>query len=246
VWVCVLWGKISQKVASLQHKSKPATMLRLSSHIPHHESIRNIIFDFGGVICDLDIHRSVEKFAAFGEPKPEAVLPEADRQKKFQDLVDAYEMGLYSTQGFRNRIKEYYLKEPTNDQVDEAWNILLVGIPEHRIRLLETIRGNYRIFLLSNSNELHYNFYRKNFLEPFGYKEFSDLFERAWFSFRIGMKKPDHNIFDFVLHDKGLIPDETLFIDDTEVHIRSAESVGMNGLHLTPGQDISDLFTPAV
>ncbi len=217
-------------------------MLKLKPGIPNAAKIKNIIFDFGGVICDLDIERTKEKFREFGPPKETTVMSDEARDRRFQEIVDAYEMSLLVSQGFRNMIKDYYLVEPTNQAVDEAWNAMLAGIPTARIRLLEDIRQTYRIFLLSNSNEIHYNFYLREFLEPYGYRSFDELFERAWFSFKAGMRKPDPNLFEFVLHDKLLIPEETLFIDDLLIHIETARTFGINGYHLAEGKEITDLF----
>jgi glucose-1-phosphatase len=212
-------------------------MPTLKNIIPSPEKIENIIFDFGGVICDLEIPRTEEKFKAFGPPKD----PNAD-PSGFEKLVDVYESGKASSEEFRKAIRGHYLTEPSDAAIDDAWNALLAGIPEKRIRLLEKLRNSYRIFLLSNSNEIHYDHYVKDFREKFGYGDFDELFEKAYFSYRIGMRKPDPLIFQHVLEDKKLLPAETLFIDDTPVHTITAAKLGMAAYHLKPGEDITELF----
>ena len=218
--------------------------MRLSSAsgIPHPESVRNIIFDFGGVICNIDFSRSIEKFNAFGPPAPENDLPGEEVKRRFNEVMEALETGKISPEEFRRRIREHYLNRPPDERIDEAWNALLLDIPEPRIRLLEQIRTRYRIFLLSNSNRIHYDHYLASFRERFGYADFDGLFEKAWFSFRMGMKKPDREIYDHVLSFHGLVPAETLFIDDLPANVQAAVDAGMQGYVLKPGEEFGLLF----
>ena len=217
-------------------------MLQLVSHIPNHKSIKNIIFDFGGVICDIDISLSEHKFKEFGPAKTFSTRSPETPSLLFEKLVDQLETGDISSREFRDTIREHYLSSPSDEAIDEAWNALLLDIPRQRIRLLEKIRDHYHIFLLSNSNEIHYQKYLTDFQRKFGYRDFSELFEKAWFSFQVHMKKPEQEIFEFVLSDGGLLPGETLFIDDTLIHIESARRIGINGYHLQQGTEIRDLF----
>ena len=205
-------------------------------------SVKAIIFDFGGVICDIDIRLTVEKFREFGPPKDGIRTTTEESEKEFDRLTEALETGKISPDRFRQAIRDHYQRTLSDRDVDDAWNALLLDIPEHRIRMLEQIRNTYRIFLLSNSNRIHYDCYAKRFSERFGYPDFDSLFEKAWFSFRIGLKKPDPEIFKFVLSQHGLAPGETLFIDDTLEHIQSAKSLGINTYHLKPGEDAGSLF----
>jgi putative hydrolase of the HAD superfamily len=217
--------------------------LRPLAGIPDPGSVRNIIFDFGGVICDLDIERTKEKFVAFGPPKEPSAVSPGESDRAFNLLVEMLESGQIPPAFFRETIRNHYISAPSDEQIDDAWNALLLDIPPARIRLLETIRDRYRIFLLSNSNQIHYECYSRRFSQAFGYPDFDALFEKAWFSYRIRMKKPDREIFEFVLADKGLDPAETLFIDDTLMHVQAAQAIGIRGYHLVPGVDITDLFS---
>ena len=166
-------------------------MLLLTSKIPNHSSVKNIIFDFGGVICDLEIQRTIEKLKAFGRPKNENTSTPEQQDRNFEHLVSNYETGLITSREFRDEIRNYYQVAPSDQAIDDAWNVLLVGIPERRIRLLENIRNNYRIFLLSNSNEIHYLKYCEDLRQQYGYKNFDALFENTYFSYRLHLKKPD-------------------------------------------------------
>ncbi len=205
--------------------------------------MKNIIFDFGGVICDLDISRTVEKFKEFGPAKAEFSGNPEEQDRQFGQLVSSYETGLIGSQQFRDAIRNHYQHPPSDAAIDEAWNALLVGIPEPRVRLLESIRDKYRIFLLSNSNEIHHQKYRQEFQQKFGYRDFDELFEKVYFSYLLHLKKPDPAIFKLVLNENKLDPAETLFIDDTLMHVESARQLGIAGYHLSEGEELSRIFT---
>ena len=217
-------------------------MLHLTSHIPHHISIKNIIFDFGGVICDLDIRRTIEKFKEFGMPKAEFSGTPEERNRQFELLVSNYETGFITSQQFRDKIRNHYQVPPSDAAINDAWNALLVGIPEPRILVLESIRKGYRIFLLSNSNEIHYLKYREDFQQQYGYRDFNALFENVYFSYRLHLRKPDPAIFKLVLKENKLDPAKTLFIDDTLIHVEAARELGITWYHLREGEDLTMLF----
>jgi putative hydrolase of the HAD superfamily len=211
---------------------------------PYHDQIKNIIFDFGGVICDLDIARTVEKFKEFGPVKSGETVSKEESDLRFARLVEHFERGDISSEQFRDSIRNHYLTPPTDAMIDDTWNALLVGIPEERIRLLESIRETYRIFLLSNSNEIHYLHYLQDFRMKTGLQDFQDLFEKAYFSFRIHLSKPGKEIFEYVLKESLLDPAQTLFIDDTLQHVETARSMGIIGYHLQirNREKVTDLF----
>ena len=219
-------------------------MKLLKSTVPYHGRIRNIIFDFGGVICDLDIARTEEKFREFGPVKPTEIVSKEESDQRFSKLVEHFEKGDISSEDFRESIRNHYQNPLTNAVIDESWNALLLGIPMERIRLLESIRSQYRIFLLSNSNEIHYQHYLQDFRIKTGLQGFQYFFEKAYFSFMIHLSKPGKEIFEFVLNDSRLDPAQTLFIDDTLKHIETARSLGIIGYHLQirDGEQIQDLF----
>jgi putative hydrolase of the HAD superfamily len=196
------------------------------------------------VICDLDISRTEQKFKDFGPVKPAEGITKKDSSLDFDILVGQYEKGMITSAEFRENIRQHYQSSPSDSAIEETWNALLVGIPEQRIRLLEDIHDHYRIFLLSNSNEIHYKHYLLDFKEKSGYHDFNDLFEKAYFSFEIHLSKPGKEIFEFVLKDSRLDPSQTLFIDDTLKHIESARLVGINGylLNIRNGEQVLDLF----
>ena len=216
-----------------------------NSEIRNPKLVKNIIFDFGGVLCDLDIKRTEEKFKEFGTPVPDKTSSPLEQAFEFEQLVGHFETGAISSKDFRVIIKNYYQVPPSDQAIDEAWNALLLDIPEPRIRLLEQIRGYYRNFMLTYTNEIHNLKYLENFRAQYGYSDFDSLFEKAYFSYRIGFKKPDIEIFSYVLNNSHLIPSETLFIDDTLIHVETAQSMGIQAHHLQiqAGEQIMDLFS---
>jgi putative hydrolase of the HAD superfamily len=217
----------------------PSPVTRHASPVTCHE-IKNIIFDFGGVICNIDVNLTKQSITALGLKK----FDTGNSITSSTGLFEALETGAIPPERFREEIRPYFEHPVTDEQLDAAWNALLLDIPEPRIRMLEALRKNYRIFLLSNSNQIHYDHYVTTFRNQFGYADFDTLFEKAWFSFRIGMKKPSPDIFRHVLNHSRLEPAETLFIDDTLVHVQGAESLGIRGFHLEieRGMQITDLF----
>jgi glucose-1-phosphatase len=213
--------------------------IRHSSFI-NRNSIKNLIFDFGGVICNIDVKLTEQAFMDLGLKRFDTGRSISDSAGLFEDL----ETGAIAPQHFRDELRRYFESPITDEQLDAAWNALLLDVPEPRIRLIEALRKNYRIFLLSNSNEIHYLKYNDEFAKQFGYNGLEGLFETAWFSFRIGMKKPDPAIFNYVMDQAELIAAETLFIDDTLQHVEGARAVGMHACHLKigEGEEITDLF----
>jgi len=229
--------------------AQPIPLMRLNlSKISHPifensrpDVIENFIFDFGGVICNLDFKRTEKRFISLGFQisDPEYAV---SGSKIFDDL----ETGDISPKEFRDKLRRFFLNPVTDNQIDDAWNALLLDIPEPRIRLLEKLRKHNRIFLLSNSNVIHYQKYLENFRQQYGYPDFDALFEKAYFSFHLGCKKPSREIFTHVLDHVSLNPTKTLFIDDTLMHVEGARDAGIHAHHLRidQGEQIMDLFLP--
>lgn len=200
-------------------------------------TINTIIFDFGGVILDIDYKKLVEEFAKLG-------ISDFDKyysQHEQENLFDELEIGKISPTTFRERLNLIFKKQLTYEELDSAWNSILLDLPESRINLLKNVKKNYKIFLLSNTNEIHYNSYIKQ-LNEFGYDDFDKIFDKAYFSFRMGLKKPDKDIFKKVIIEQNLDIDKTLFIDDSLQHIESAKSIGLQTYYLKKGEDVSVLF----
>ena len=204
------------------------------------KGIKNIIFDYGGVILDLDMPRCVNEFAKLGVKNMGHMYSMASQDELFVRL----EKGLIEEDIFYESIRELLPNNPGNIEIEYAWNAMLGKMPKERIDLIDRLNkgSEYRTFLLSNTNGIHYRKYVRDLKKEFGFNDFSELFEKDYFSHKINMKKPDCEIFEFVLNDSGLKAEETLFIDDSPVNIKGAEALGIRSFLLPPEIGIVELF----
>ncbi len=202
------------------------------------KTIRNIIFDFGGVVLDIDPSLTLKELANLGFKNTEVfVTPD------FQEgVMNKFERGILTPEKFRQKVRESIGAEVSDQKIDDAWNALLLDIPKERIAVIEAVRNNYKTFLLSNSNEIHYDVYVRDLQLRFGYREFDQLFDKAYFSFDLHLSKPNPEIFEFVLNQHRLVPAETLFIDDTFEHIEAARKLGLKTYHLQKPERLRDIF----
>ncbi|MCD8183138.1 MAG: HAD family phosphatase [Bacteroides sp.] len=201
------------------------------------KGIKNLIVDFGGVLIDLNYQRCLNSFRELGMPDVENALSLSNQQDFFRN----YEMGLISTDDFRNVIREKIGKPVTDARIDAAWNSFLVSVPTYKLDLLLALRKDYVVYLLSNTNELHWKW---SCMHAFPYKTFrvEDYFEHIFLSYEMKMAKPDVEIFRKVLDDAVLDPKETFFIDDSKANCLAAESLGISTYTPTAGEDWSHLF----
>lgn len=197
---------------------------------------RNIVFDLGGVILNLDMQRTSDAFRQLGFADFDRVYG----QLKQSDLFDRFDKGHISENDFRRALAAGLPETVTAAQIDAAWNAMLLDLPEERIRFLENIKKTHRIFLLSNTNEIHVRAFEAYLQQAFGFSNFDHIFEKAYYSCRIGMRKPDREIFDFVLAENNLEPAETLFIDDSPQHVEGAQKAGITGRWLRNGMRITE------
>jgi FMN phosphatase YigB (HAD superfamily) len=130
----------------------------------------------------------------------------------------------------------------SREQIIHAWNAMLLDFPAERAELLMNLKSRYRTFLLSNTNEIHINYYLNRISEWYGNDAMENFFEKHYYSNRIGMRKPDTEIFEFVLRENHLIASETLFIDDTLKHVEGARMAGLRAYHLQAPETIMDIF----
>lgn len=200
--------------------------------------IENIIFDFGGVILDIDPQLTFNEFVNLGFKHPEKVLtPEF-----MEDIAAKFERGILTPEVFRNKLRSFLEIDATDQQIDDAWNALLFDIPSERIEVIKQVKKNYTTLLLSNSNEIHYELFVRDLQLRFGYNEFDDLFHKAYFSFDLHLSKPNAEIYEFVINQHELNPSKTLFIDDREDNIEAAHQLGFRTYLLQKPERVRDLF----
>ncbi|KQS35761.1 HAD family phosphatase [Pedobacter sp. Leaf194] len=194
------------------------------------QNIKNIIFDYGNVIFDIDFRIAQDSFKKLGITNIENFFA----HKAHNQLFDDFETGAISPAEFRAGIRDAAKKpELTDAEIDEAWNSLLIGTIQENHDLLLKVKEKYRTFLLSNNNEIHYDWIINYLKTTFKINNYDDYFEKAYFSQQMKLRKPNTNIFEQVLKENNLNPAETLFIDDSPQHIAGAEKVGLNTLLMT-------------
>lgn len=204
--------------------------------------MRNIIFDFGGVIINIDPLAVAGELGRMGMAPEDGGITGLHEHLLEQNAYMRFETGKMSPLEFREAIREYVKKPLTDRQIDAAWNAIIRDIPPDRIRLLENLRKDHRIFLLSNTNPIHFDFYNDYIRITYGYPSVAALFERAYYSFQLGLYKPDPGIFQLVLRDSELVPGDTLYIDDSSANCDIARKTGMKAIHLAGGMEVTELF----
>lgn len=199
--------------------------------------IRNIIFDLGGVIINLDNRRTEEAFTSLGVKDFRRYFGHGFADSFFKD----YEVGKLNDQEFIGSIRRLAGLDHVSDQaIVDSWNALLLDFPPERIRLLNELRKTYRLFLFSNTNALHLAALRQIWTRSFGSGSLDDYFEKSYYSHLMGMRKPDPESFKYILGENNLKGEETLFVDDAIVNVEGAEQAGLKGLFLRPGIGLMD------
>ncbi len=200
--------------------------------------ISNIIFDLGGVILDIDIKGVYSKFVQIGIETEYNGFGQFQNNKIFKN----YEIGALSTEEFKNEIRKAAKPDFNIQTFDSIWNSIILNYPKENIRILENLKPKYRTFLMSNTNELHYNYYTEILHKEYGYKNLDQLFEKAYYSHTTKMRKPDACFFELILRENNLDPENTLFIDDYIENIEAAASLGIKTLHLKDGYKLANYF----
>lgn len=194
------------------------------------QNIKNIIFDYGNVIFSIDFKRSQEAFRQLGIENPEGFF--GHRQQ--DPIFDKFDRGEVTGDEFRAYVKQKIANiNVTDQQITDAWNSLLIGIAPGNHDLLLKLKEKYRTFLLSNINDIHYNYIMNYLKTDFGFNDNEHLFEKTYYSHLIGKRKPEIAIFKQVLEENNLKAEETLFIDDSPQHLEAAKTLGIQTFLMT-------------
>ncbi len=180
--------------------------------------IKNLLFDLGGVLYSIDLNRMFEAFKPLARPGHDPVLYTKDQQ---HDIFYQLDRGDVKATGFAEGLQEAYQLEGNPEQILEAWNALLIGVIPGRETALAQLKERYSLALLSNTNQFH-----RDVFDPQCQMIFQHM-DRLFFSYEMGMRKPEPEIFLTVLGDMGWMPEETLFIDDTQINIQAADQLGI-------------------
>lgn len=198
-----------------------------------------IIFDLGGVVLDIDFNRADESFAQLPSP--------SESRRRLSDMFafhaqdpffTQFEVGEISVEQFRAGLRERLNLMVTDEELDRAWGAILVDLPDARIRLIQELRQHHRVFLFSNTNELHQLTFEEMFRDRLAGGQIADLFEQIFYSHRLGDRKPNVSAYQKILAQANINPASALFIDDSLPNIKGAEAAGLNAYHLTGGETI--------
>ena len=200
--------------------------------------IKNLIFDFGGVIVDINPARVGQSFKELGVKDLEKVNELAFSRGLYLEL----EQGLITPAQFRDGIREVSGLKLTDEQIDGAWNSMIIDFPKSRFELLKQLKHNYNIYLLSNTNEIHYNYFNKYVSKNLGANKLDDFFSKCFYSHEMKLRKPDPAIYIQMLETGGMQPSESLYIDDLPENIQAAKELGFNGITHNPAQEINQYF----
>lgn len=205
--------------------------------------IRNLILDMGGVILDVDYRKIFSEFVKYDCNDMQSFFT----QQTQIPLVDDFEKGLITPAMFRNKVRKLIGKDLENDVLDNIWNSMVLGVRKEDVDLIKTLRKKYdKIFLFSNTNEIHVEYVKNMFFESMGYDIFEILFDKVYFSNEIHLRKPDKESFEFVVKDAGVDKETTMFIDDTAKNILGAEKVGLKTYLLDNNQTLTQIFNKGI
>ncbi len=195
--------------------------------------INTIIFDFGDIFINLDKEASINSLKKLGLSQWNEDLNQLNLQ---------FEKGQISEENFLIGIQKHVPKASI-DEITAAWNAVLLDFPLHRLEFLQKLSEKYRLFLLSNTDSIHIETFERETGVSF-YSDFYQCFEKVYFSFEMGMRKPDAEIFNYVLHKHDLKTHQTLFVDDKKENTDAALSLGLKVWNLQVGkEDVVDLFS---
>jgi FMN phosphatase YigB (HAD superfamily) len=198
--------------------------------------IKNIIFDLGGVLLDIDFTLLHQAFENLGVPD----FSELYNQRKADPFFSDFEKGKILTADFFEHIRQICGCHLDDEAIRSAWNAMLIGFPPGRAEWLLHIREKYNSYLFSNTNIIHYEWFSKAFKRASGVN-FNACFRQTYYSHAMGLRKPDPASFQYILDDQQLDPAETLFIDDTIKNVEAARQIGMQAIHLVAPLTVEQL-----
>ncbi len=199
--------------------------------------IKNIIFDFGGVILNIDFQKSIDAFEELGFTD----FDELFSQFKADELFMKLEVGRVSEDDFFERLKEVAPKSVEKHQLKNAWNAMLLSYRKESLEFLKNLSSKYNLYLLSNTNEIHYAAFSEMLRRETKFNNLESFFTKTYYSHEVKLRKPDKEIYEYVMRDAKIKPEETLFIDDTYTNFDEAEKLGIKTHLLLPDERIESI-----
>lgn len=199
--------------------------------------IKNIVFDLGGVLVNLDFDTCLNAFQAAGFTNiGQQVCP-----FKGNGVFALFEKGEITPEAFREMVRQQTSQSLTDRKIDDMWNLMLLDIPREKLELLLKLRERYMVFLLSNTNKIHWDYACEQMFSYHGFR-IDDFFEDTFLSFEMHQAKPDKEIYEQMMKDANILSEETFFIDDSEANCKAASALGIQSYHYHIGEDLNLLF----
>lgn len=199
--------------------------------------LKNIIFDLGGVLLNIDYEKTKISFKELGFVNFDEMYTQYSADMLFSNL----ETGKISNDHFFDYLVKAAGGQITKEQIAIAWNAMLLDFRVPSLDFLEGLAKKYRLYLLSNTNAIHLEAFKQIFTKETGRPSLDAYFTKAYYSNNIGFRKPNEDVFEFILKDAGIKAEESLFIDDSYNNIEAAKKLGFQTHLLTPGEKIEEL-----
>lgn len=201
------------------------------------KGVKNLLFDFGGVIISLSKSNAIKRFKEIGFLDIDKYLGEYRQEGIFLE----YETGKINREDFLKEFRRLGNNNASMEEIDSAWLAFLLEIPQYKYKLLRELRKKYNVLLLSNTNPSVSAWARSESFSPEG-KPIDDFFDKCYLSYEIGCAKPEKEIFDFIIKDSNIKPEETLFFDDGPSNIEAANKLGFQTYLTNQDEDLAKVF----
>lgn len=204
------------------------------------KKIKNIVFDFGGILFDIDIPLAIDNLRKL------LAIPNTEGKQipdEIKQILEQYEVGAFNTETFVWKLQHLSTTKPQALSIINAWNSMLIEMKEDKFKKLIDLRKDYKVYLLSNINDLHLNWIYRYFRSTYQIENWDEYyFEKVYYSHLIGRRKPDISTFEYVWEDASLDPEESLFIDDTLENVLAAKTLGIHTIHHNPKEDVFEVL----
>lgn len=190
--------------------------------------MKNLMFDLGGVIMEIERRRAVEALTAIGLSDANEMLGEYGQHGIFLDL----ELGKVTPAEWREELRRHIKGEVSDEEINQAFEKFLIGIPVERLRELEELHREHKLYLLSNTNKVMWDGMIRREFEKDGH-DMGYYFDGIIPSFEVHCYKPDAEIFEKACEKFGIRPEETIFFDDSKANVEAAKALGFGGVHVS-------------
>jgi glucose-1-phosphatase len=196
------------------------------------EEIEVLIFDLGGVLLNLSFENTFQAFSSLSKMSIEEV-----REFANAELFKIYERGQLSDEQFRDLLRTSLGVQASNLELDSAWNAMLLDVPEKRLATIAKLKTQYKVYLLSNTNSIHERYFSRYVVERTG-RSLEDYFHRIYYSHKLGIRKPEVEIYAHVLNESNIDGEKVLFFDDLHSNLEGARQAGITTFHVTNADEL--------